>query len=174
MLLSATPKSVQSVTLAPVHPRVGGDHACSPTSASQSVFTRSRSVLPGLKCTTWPAGLATGAPVRRFLPSRGRWYRNEKLPKPRISIRPPPTKCAVTCASIDLTAAEDVGARSDARRQFGVLHGVIGRFVRRITVRRVSPQEDAMVWFHNTLFPRENNGRGSGWPPLDRETVSVA
>ena len=31
-----------------------------------------------------------------------------------------------------------------------------------------------MVWFHNTLFPREINGRGAGWPPLDRETVSVA
>ena len=30
---------------------------------------------------------------------------------------------------------------------------VIGRFVRRITARRVSPQEDAMVCFHNALFP---------------------
>ena len=31
--------------------------------------------------------------------------------------------------------------------------GVIGRFVPRITARRVSPQEDAIVCFHNALFP---------------------
>ena len=34
-----------------------------------------------------------------------------------------------------------------------VVLGVIGRSVRRITTRRVSSQEDAIVCFHNTLFP---------------------
>ena len=44
--------------------------------------------------------------------------------------------------------------------------GVIGRFVRRITERRVCPPEDAMVCFHNALFPREITDTGPDGRPL--------
>ena len=47
--------------------------------------------------------------------------------------------------------------------------GVIGRFVRRITVRRVPPQEDAMVCVHIILFPREKTDTNPDDYPLTQK-----
>ena len=67
-------------------------------------FSRSRRPFPGLKYGACLAGSDTGVPVLGLRPTRARRKRTEKLPKPRISIRPPPARHAAMCSSIMLTA----------------------------------------------------------------------
>ena len=71
-----------------------------------SRLTRSRSLPPGLKYAACRAGSATADPVRGLRATRAGRKRSEKLPKPRISIRPPSAaRHAVICSSIVCTAS---------------------------------------------------------------------
>ena len=60
--------------------------------------------VPGLKLGAYLAGSDTGVPVLGLRPTRARRKRTEKLPKLRISIRPPPERHAAMCSSIMFTA----------------------------------------------------------------------
>ena len=70
-----------------------------------SRLTRSRSLPPGLKYAACRAGSATADPVRGLRATRAGRKRSEKLPKPRISIRPPSARHAVICSSTVCTAS---------------------------------------------------------------------
>ena len=55
---------------------------------------RSRSLSPGLKCGAYLADSDTTVPVLGLRPIRAGRNRTVKLPKPRISMRPPPASRA--------------------------------------------------------------------------------
>ena len=71
---------------------------------SSARFRRSRRSFPGLKPGAYLSGSDTGVPVLGLRPTRARRNRIEKLPKPRISIRPPRERHPVMCSSIMFTA----------------------------------------------------------------------
>src|SRR5687768_1743038 len=68
-------------------------------------LTRSRRSLPGLKCGTYLPDSATVSPVFGLRPWRGGRKCSEKLPKPRISMRPPWASASLMISRICLTAS---------------------------------------------------------------------
>src|SRR6266481_1212645 len=78
-----------------------------PVKSTQPRFshTRSRNSLPALKCGTYLAGNFTCAPVLGLRPWRGGREFNSKLPKPRISIRPPRASVEDNASRITFTAS---------------------------------------------------------------------
>ena len=77
---------------------------CDSAGPRDSRSTHSRSFMPGLKQAAYLAGSDTGVPVLGLRPTRARRKRTVKLPKPRISMRPPPARHSAMCSSIIFTA----------------------------------------------------------------------
>src|SRR5690606_10209980 len=110
--------------------------SCSALSSCSAALTRSRSSLPGLKWGTYLPCSSTDAPVLGLRPTRGARKCREKLPKPRISIRPP-SASALAISSIMVFTANST-SRGDSCVCRAAIRSINSDLVNAITIPRWS------------------------------------